>query len=131
MIQDDTNRVMPEGAYYFDIDGGWSEKVVFKYTYMVDTKTLVFEPLEITRGSSFRSSTDGEDVRAYLAEKGFTREDVEYYRDYFLYDVVVKNWTVGNVFRSLYTTKNPGEFTVVDNTFAEVGEDWGLEQEGG
>jgi hypothetical protein len=117
MIQDEVNLVMLEGSFYFGSEESWSERVLFKYTYSVDTKTLVFEPITVTQGAKFRDTTDGETVKSYLAEKGFTREDVEYYRDYFLYDVAMKNWTVGNVFRSLYTTKNPGEFTVVDNTF--------------
>ena len=101
----------------------------FKYYYHFDTKTLEIEPLDIFIMYSVYYDIDlgtdnGEDVSAFLHENHISREDVERYRDYFLYDKVLADWLNGNKEHSRFSTSDYGSFRIVDNTFAHLGEGW-------
>jgi hypothetical protein len=101
----------------------------FGYTYDFPRKTLTIRPvLLMTRayaemGVEF-DIDDGGQLAAYFEEHGITRDDVERCCDYFLYDKVLTDWVMGNGARSSFSPGDFGDFTVIDDTFANLGEDW-------
>jgi uncharacterized protein YceK len=103
--------------------------ISFVYWYDFPHKTLTIKPVSLLTSDYIemgveRSIDDGEQLAAYFAEQGVTRDDIEHYRDYFLYDKVLTDWVTGNGARSRFSPGDFGYFTVIDDTFANLGEDW-------
>jgi hypothetical protein len=103
--------------------------VTIVYRYLLTVRTLTIEPVSlmtrnhIEMGVEFDIDDDGQ-LAAYFAEQGVTREDIERCRDYFLYEKVLTDWVTCNGVRSRFSPGDFGDFTVIDDTFANLGEDW-------
>ena len=65
-------------------------------------------------------------VGKYFEENNITREMIEEYQHYLIYEKILPDWFAGNKENSRFSLENLGDFTVVDNTFAELGADWGI-----
>jgi hypothetical protein len=89
-----------------------SRRISLGYRYDFASKTLTIRPVSLSTRNYIemgveRSIDDGGQLAAYFAEQGVTREDIERYRDYFLYDKVLTDWVTGNGERSRFS---PGDF---------------------
>ena len=85
------------------------------YSYFVDENILYINgpTLYFSKGEERLSTTDEEQIAAFLQENGYdkTAEEYEYY---FLYDKIIHDWTLGNLFRSKYATWWIGSVKFVD-----------------
>ena len=114
-----------------EIEPKYSRCLHYIYRYHVKTRTLVIEPLIIITYDHFSTNyelaiDDGERVDAFLCEYQVTREFIEKYRDYFLYDKLLTDWVNGNGKRSRFTVGNYGNYKIEDNLFSNLGEGWTL-----
>jgi hypothetical protein len=105
--------------------------IFYTYDYNTETRVLDIKPIILLAYNYLELDVeqyieDAKRLDAFLREHQVTREYIEKYRDYFLYDKVLTDWVKGNGERSKFTVGNYGDFTVEDNTFANLGEDWGL-----
>ena len=97
----------------------------YKYEYSFKTENLEIYPVTILTYGYLELGVedyinDPAQVAEFLHEHGVSREFVEKYRDYFLYDKLLTDWVTGNGERSKFTISSYGEFSVEDNTFAEL-----------
>jgi len=114
-------------AAYSEIEN--TRCLMITYTYNYKTKTLEIEPLAIFTYDYDSLGVEplidnGPQVSAFLHEHNISRESIEQYRDYFLYDKLLTDWVNGNGKRSKYMPGNYGNFTIIDNTFANLGPTW-------
>lgn len=105
------------------------EELVLLFIYNVEKKILFFEEImvetdKILEGLLLFPPLPHEKVERFLKENNITKEEIESYQRYFLYEVAVGSWVEGNGALSKFSKWNPGKFTVVDNTFSDLGEDW-------
>ncbi|MDO5603147.1 MAG: TipC family immunity protein [Oscillospiraceae bacterium] len=112
-----------------EIEPKHQRSLYYIYVYDIKTRKLQIAPLTIfTYG--YRDAgvemaiEEGEEVSAFLKEHEITREEIEGYRDHFLYDKVLRDWVEGNGERSLFTQEDHGDYETQDNTFLHLGEDW-------
>lgn len=112
-----------------EIEPKHQRSLYYTYVYDIKTRKLQIAPLTIfTYG--YRDAgvemaiEEGEEVSAFLREHEITREEIEGYRDYFLYDKVLSDWVEGNGERSLFTQEDHGDYETQDHTFLHLGEDW-------
>jgi hypothetical protein len=66
-------------------------------------------------------------IAPILEQNHVTRTDIEKYQHYLLYEKFLPDWFVANGNRSKYSLQNLGDFTVVDETYSKLGENWGAE----
>jgi hypothetical protein len=106
-----------------------TRNVTFVYRYHFRSKILYIEPVLLMMRDNLEMGVefdidDGGQLAAYFEEHGVTRDDVGRCRDYFLYDKVLTDWVTGNGARSRFSPGDFGDFDVIDDTFANLGEDW-------
>jgi len=94
----------------------------FEYTYDIEKKTLTMKPLylqkyQLEQGTSF--IYDAEIVAEFLASKEVTREEIEEWNDYFLYQKVLADWFRANGM-SRFSMRNLGNMEIIDNQFPDV-----------
>ena len=107
-----------------------NERILLCYIYRRDEKKLELEPLFLFTGKydETGTATDTDDaavVEEFFFRNNITREKLEEYKHYFLYEKVLPDWVIGNGDRSRFNVDNYGDFEVEDNSFAKLGEDWG------
>ena len=75
------------------------------YNYSVEEKTMYINGpiLDFSIGEEHFQTTDAEQIASFLQENGYDKT-AEEYEHYFLYDKIIHDWTLGNLFRSKYTT---------------------------
>ena len=85
------------------------------YSYFVDENILYINgpTLYFSKGEERLSTTDEEQIAAFLQENGYDKT-AEEYEHYFLYDKIIHDWTLGNLFRSKYATWWIGSVKFVD-----------------
>ena len=120
---DETMRI---SAY---IETGIDQELNFKYCYSFKSRTLEIEPLKIYTRNADQYGVeavvdDGQQVSAFLHEHNISRAYIEGYRDYFLYDRLLTDWLTGNSKYTKFAVDNYGDFKLIDNTFANLGQDW-------
>ena len=101
----------------------------FEYEYSFKEKTIEIKPLTIFTYDYYELNVemaidDGQQVSAFLHEHNISRESIERYRDYFLYDKLLTDWITGNSKHTKFAVNNYGDFKLIDNTFANLGQDW-------
>ena len=85
------------------------------YSYFVDENILYINgpTLYFSKGEERLSTTDEEQIAAFLQENGYDKT-AEEYEHYFLYDKIIHDWTLGNLFCSKYATWWIGNVKFVD-----------------
>ena len=91
------------------------------FEYDAFTKTLVYEPIVVHYDGidSFGNFSTAKDDILYVMEKyNLTKKDIEEFKEYALYQVLLPYWFEKNPETSRFSMDNLGNFTVVDNTFS-------------
>ena len=85
------------------------------YSYSVEENIMYINgpTLYFSKGGELLSTTDKEQIESFLQENGYDKT-AEEYEHYFLYDKIIHDWTLGNLFRSRYTTWWIGSVKFVD-----------------
>ena len=85
------------------------------YSYSVEENIMYINgpTLYFSKGGELLSTTDKEQIESFLQENGYDKT-AEEYEHYFLYDKIIHDWTLGNLFRSRYTTWWIGSAKFVD-----------------
>ena len=85
------------------------------YSYSVEENIMYINgpTLYFSKGGELFSTTDKEQIESFLRENGYDKT-AEEYEHYFLYDKIIHDWTLGNLFRSRYTTWWIGSAKFVD-----------------
>ena len=85
------------------------------YSYSVEENIMYINgpTLYFSKGGELLSTTDKEQIESFLQENGYDKT-AEEYEHYFLYDKIIHDWTMGNLFRSRYTTWRIGRVKFVD-----------------
>ena len=85
------------------------------YNYSVDEKIMYINGpiLNFSIGEEHFQTTDEEQIASFLQENGYDKT-AEEYEHYFLYDKIIRDWTMGNLFRSKYATWWIGSVKFVD-----------------
>ena len=52
---------------------------------------------------------------------GITIDDIERYKSFLLYEIAIGAWVEGNAALSRYSSENPGDYDLIDNTWAVLG----------
>ena len=101
--------------YTFTVISGEKQSLVWFYDYLVEEKTMYVNgpTLYFSEGEKRLSTTDEEQIAAFLQENGYGKT-AEEYEHYFLYDKIIHDWTMGNLFRSKYATWWIGSVKFVD-----------------
>ena len=87
------------------------------YSYSVEENIMYINgpTLYFSKGGELLSTTDKEQIESFLRENGYDKT-AEEYEHYFLYDKIIHDWTLGNLFRSRYTTWRIGRVKFVDGS---------------
>ena len=87
------------------------------YSYSVEENIMYINgpTLYFSKGGELLSTTDKEQIESFLQENGYDKT-AEEYEHYFLYDKIIHDWTLGNLFRSRYTTWRIGRVKFVDGS---------------
>ncbi len=87
----------------------------WRYSYFVDENILYINgpTLYFSKGEERLSTTDEEQIASFLQENGYDKT-AEEYEHYFLYDKIIHDWTLGNLFCSKYATWWIGSVKFVD-----------------
>lgn len=90
-----------EGKYPDD----YPPSITWSCEYSIDEKTMYIDGpnLNYTVGEDRLQTKDEEQIAAFFQEQGLTKT-AEEYEHYFLYDKIIRDWTMGNLFRSKYAT---------------------------
>ena len=93
---------IPEEGKYPD---DYPPSITWHCEYSIDENTMYIDgpKLNYTVGQERIQTKDEEQITAFFQEQGLTKT-VEEYEHYFLYDKIIHDWTMGNLFRSRYTT---------------------------
>ncbi len=85
------------------------------YSYSVEENIMYINGpiLYFLKEKEFFSTTDEEQIALFLQENGYDKT-VEEYEHYFLYDKIIHDWTLGNLFCSRYSTWWIGHVKFVD-----------------
>ena len=85
------------------------------YSYSVEENIMYINgpTLYFSKGGELFSTTDKEQIESFLRENGYDKT-AEEYEHYFLYDKIIHDWTLGNLFRCRYTTWWIGSAKFVD-----------------
>ena len=110
-----------KGIYYrFAVSGkdkGTMVKPLLSWElyYFTEEKTMYINgpTLYFSKGEERLSTTDEEQIISFLQENGYDKT-AEEYEHYFLYDKIIHDWTLGNLFRSRYATWWIGSVKFVD-----------------
>lgn len=104
------------------------EKLYIEFYYDIRTKILRTEPMYAIsdifvehypdKYKQYYKYDDSEYIEMFMAEHNITKEDIEAYRDYFLYDVLIGMWVDGNDKESRYDRNDAGHFVLKDELFA-------------
>ena len=108
----DQRYVVYASVSYYEFDG-----VSLSFTYYPDTKTLEFDPVKMVMISTSNSEKSTEE---FMAEFDISQSDIRDYQEYFLYEVLLKDWVDGNGERSRFSEGDYGEFTIIDRTFEDI-----------
>ena len=90
------------------------------YSYSVEENIMYINgpTLYFSKGGELFSTTDKEQIESFLRENGYDKT-AEEYEHYFLYDKIIHDWTLGNLFRSKYATWWIGSVKFVDGPSPE------------
>ena len=79
--------------------------ITWSFQYFVEEKIMYIDgpTLKFSVGEKRLQTTDAEQIASFLQENGYDKT-AEEYEHYFLYDKIIHDWTLGNLFRSKYTT---------------------------
>ncbi len=93
----------------------FAPSISWNYTYYVDKKTMYVDGpiLNFSIGEEYFQTTDEAQIASFLQENGYDKT-AEEYEHYFLYDKIIHDWTLGNLFRSKYATWWIGSVKFVD-----------------
>ncbi len=104
------------------------EQLFMIFTYDVKKKTMSTEPLKAMSDTFAQQYPDKYDyytyyddpeyIEMFMEEHDITKEEIEAYRDYFLYDVLIGMWVDGNDEESRYDRNDAGHFVLKDELFA-------------
>ena len=113
----------------FDYEIEQDKYLKYRCVYSFKTKAFEIEPLKIYTRNADQYGVevvvdDGQQVSAFLHEHNISRESIERYRDYFLYDKLLTDWITDNSKHTKFAVDNYGDFKLIDNTFANLGQDW-------
>ena len=110
-INEEKEDAPSEGKYSED----YPRSIIWSYDYYVDKKTMYRNGpvLNYTEGEEEIQTTDEEQIASFLQENGYDKT-AEEYEHYFLYDKIIHDWTLGNLFRSKYATWWIGSVKFVD-----------------
>lgn len=100
--------------------------IIINYNQM-EKKIQIFPVVIYSKKLGFEYGTEDKDyaiVEQFLKENNITKEEIEKYKEYFLYEVTIGSWVDGNGELSKFTREKPGKFTIVDNTYSLLGEEW-------
>ena len=95
-----------------------SLKMMLYANYDYANKILEYEPVEIVQseGKDCKIYTDSKSITQYMSQYDITKEDVEEYYEYAIYDVIVRTWT--KRYRQFYwLEKWKLECCMIDNSF--------------
>ena len=89
--------------------------VSWGYNYFVDEKIMYINGpiLKFSIGEERFETEDEAQIASFLQENGYDKT-AEEYEHYFLYDKIIHDWTLGNLFRSRYATWRIGHVKFVD-----------------
>lgn len=95
------------------------------YEYYPRKNRLTIQELFLFTGTfdengNFTNTDSGELVRQAMERNNITRADVEYYRDYYLYDRIFLDWVEGNGSSSSFSPGKYGNFEIEDNLWKNV-----------
>ena len=96
-------------------EGSEPPSITWHCEYSIDENTMYIDgpKLNYTVGQERIQTKDEEQITAFFQEQGLTKT-VEEYEHYFLYDKIIHDWTLGNLFRSKYATWWIGSVKFVD-----------------
>ena len=81
------------------------------------TQTLTLTPLYVfspeINETPYMGTRDADKIALFMEKHNLSREDVQEYADYFLYDVVISNWVSGG--SSKFDKDNLGKFELVND----------------
>ncbi len=110
------------------------EDMTFFCEYNTITKTLTLDPLAVF--SSYLDETypdrnggeshyeDEASLLEFFELHGVTKEDLDEYKDYILNEVIIGSWVEGNKGKTRFSSEDPGDFIVIDNSYQNLGEEW-------
>lgn len=90
-----------------------------KYTYDLDRKKLIKEPLSIVSSmyeSESQYNTDLFQIKDLLSRHNLTLKEIEQIQYWFLYDRILVDLFDANKKYSRFSSENLGRFEFVDNT---------------
>lgn len=94
------------------------ERLWMTYTYDLDRKKLIKEPLSIVSSmynSESQYNTDLFQIKGLLLRHNLTLQEIEQIQYWFLYDRILVDWFDANKEYSRFSLKNLGRFEFVDN----------------
>lgn len=114
-------------SYRLGLDDG---DIFIQFLYNSQSKMLVCNPITISSVESKEKSgpeptKNAEFVLPFFVENDIEMEDIEAIKNYVLNEKILPDWFEANAGKSKYSMDNLGEFTVVDETYSQLGEDWG------
>ncbi|MFI3176329.1 MAG: TipC family immunity protein [Eubacteriales bacterium] len=136
VLTDDYNCISGSGTinYAKTDDDTRAETFSIRFVYDIKTKELTIKPVIISskflseqepeKYSNYTSYEDKETIEKFIALHNITKSEIDTYKSYILNDVLIGLWVEGNGRASKFTVENPGEFTIIDNSYINLGEDW-------
>ncbi len=110
------------------VDRDKNEIIYLNYTYYVQEKRLVYEPIVVTANEyALSDEVWVDDPKAqvqFLRDKKIVREDFERENNLILQEHVYPNWIRANVGKTGYSMQDLGSFEIVDNQFQSLTEEW-------
>ena len=95
--------------------------IYLRSIYYVETKTLDCTPLIISEDGYIEAPMeDKAEQLAFLEENGLTKEDIEEYQRYFLYDCILESWIDGNGINTGFSKKHLGSFSTLDRIWENL-----------
>ncbi len=110
------------------------ERMAFYCEYNIITKTLTIKPITIfssyldekypERFPEEIAFEDEASLLEFFEIHGVTKEDLDEYKDYLLNEVIIGGWVEGNKGLTRFSSEDPGDFIVIDNSYQNLGEEW-------
>ncbi len=115
------------------VDNIWA-KLSISYEYNTETKVLQMNPIDAgteimslrypDKYEKYETSTEQEYLYEFFELHGVTKEDLDEYKDYILNEVIIGSWVEGNKGKTRFSSEDPGDFIVIDNSYQNLGEEW-------
>ncbi len=139
-IQSDLEKMSFYATMYFpntnneeqDLDD--ADNLFFYYTYNISTKEITINELRLysdlirskypERFPEEIAFEDEASLLEFFELHGVTKEDLDEYKDYILNEVIIGGWVEGNKGKTRFSSEDPGDFIVIDNSYQNLGEEW-------